>query len=119
MKPLAVLYPSAATKLLVAALEVNDAQGSHLVPVLKQAENSARRRIELAAEATAEVAEAKVQFIGVTIVTALIAFSLLGNSTEAYSGTGPIMVITFGVLNYLWGVQRILKVFNKAKTGLE
>ena len=119
MKPLAVLYPSAATKLLVTALEVNDAQGSHLVPVLKQAENSARRRIELAAEATAEVAEAKVQFIGVTIVTALIAFSLLGNSTEAYSGTGPIMVITFGVLNYLWGVQRILKVFSKAKTGLE
>lgn len=119
MKPLAVLYPSAATKLLVAALEVNDAQGSHLVPVLKQAENSARRRIELAAEATAEVAEAKVQFIGVTIVTALIAFSLLGNSIEAYSGTGPIMVITLGVLNYLWGIQRTLKVFNKAKTGLE
>lgn len=119
MKPLAVLYPSAATKLLVAALEVNDSQGSHLVPVLKQAENAARRRIELSAEATAEVAEAKAQFIGVTIVTALIAFSLLSNSGEAYSGTGPITVIALGALNYLWGVQRILKVFSKAKTGLE
>ena len=119
MKPLAALYPSAATRLLVSALEVNDAQGSHLVPVLRQAENSARRRIELSAEATAEVAEAKTQFIGVTIVTALIAFSLLGNSAEAYSGVGPVTVISLGVMNYLWGVIRILKVFNKAKAGLE
>ena len=89
------------------------------MPVLRQAEHSATRSTELSAEATAEVAEAKTQFIGVTIVTALIAFSLLGNSAEAYSGVGPVTVISLGVMNYLWGVIRILKVFNKAKAGLE
>lgn len=119
MRPLAELYPGAATKLLVAALEVNDAQGSHLVPVLRQAENSARRRLELAAEATAEVASAKTQFIGVSVIVAMISFALIGGGGKAYSGTGAILAILLGVLNYMWGVKQTLKIFSKAKAGLE
>jgi len=119
MRPLAERYPGAATKLLVAALEVNDAQGAQLVPVLRQAENSAKRRIELAAEALAEVAEAKAQFVGVSVVTGLIAFTLLSNSPEAYSTPGSLLMVGLAAANYLWGVKRTLGVFSRARTGLE
>lgn len=119
MRPLATLYPGAATKLLVAALEVNDAQGSHLVPVLRQAEDSARRRLELAAEAMAEVASARSQFKGVSIITAFVAFVLLRSNVEAYTGIGALLVIFLGVLNYMWGVGRMVKIIGKAKAGLE
>ena len=119
MRPLLLKYPSAASRLLVAALEINDIQGSQLVPTLRQAENSAKKQSELAAEAVAEISQAKGEFIGVSVVIGLIALSLLSSTTKAaYSGVGTSIILFLGVANYAIGVWRTLRVFNKAKRGL-
>lgn len=47
MRPLLIKYPSAASRLMVAALEINDIQGSQLVPTLRQAEDSAKNKANL------------------------------------------------------------------------
>lgn len=119
MRPLLLKYPSAASRLLVAALEINDIQGSQLVPTLRQAENSAKKQSELAAEAVAEISQAKGEFIGVSVVIGLIALSLLSSTAKAaYSGVGTSIILLLGVANYAIGVWRTLRVFNKAKRGL-
>lgn len=119
MRPLLIKYPSAASRLMVAALEINDIQGSQLVPTLRQAENSAKKQSELAAEAVAEISQAKGEFIGVSVVIGLIALSLLSSTTQAaYSGLGTFIILILGVANYVVGVWRTLRVFNKAKRGL-
>lgn len=119
MRPLLLKYPSAASRLLVAALEINDIQGSQLVPTLRQAENSAKKQSELAAEAVAEISQAKGEFIGVSIVIGLIALSLLSSTTKAaYSGVGTSIILLLGVANYAIGIWRTLRVFSKAKRGL-
>lgn len=119
MRPLLLKYPSAASRLLVAALEINDIQGSQLVPTLRQAENSAKKQSELAAEAVAEISQAKGEFIGVSIVIGLIALSLLSSTAKAaYSGVGTSIILLLGVANYAIGIWRTLRVFSKAKRGL-
>lgn len=119
MRPLLIKYPSAASRLMVAALEINDIQGSQLVPTLRQAEDSAKKQSELAAEAVAEISQAKGEFIGVSVVIGLIALSLLSSTTQAaYSGLGTFIVLILGVANYVVGIWRTLRVFNKAKRGL-
>jgi Flp pilus assembly protein TadB len=119
MKPLTEKYPSTATRLLVAALEVNDKHGARLLPTLKQAMNLASRQIELAAEATAEISQARGEFIGITIVMGFIALGLMASSgVSTYTSPGAAVVLGLGAANYGLGFWRTMRVFRKAKGGV-
>lgn len=115
-------YDTPATRLLVSALEINDIVGTKLVPTLRQAEDILRRQAELGAEATAEISQAKAEFVGISAIIALIALVLLAGAGDAASATysSPIgvVLITVGCGNYALGVWRTLRVFRKAKGGL-
>lgn len=121
MKPLAEHYPDSATRLMVAALEVNDEVGAPLVPTLKQAEELIRRKTELAAEAVAEVSQARFEFIGITIVIGLIALLLLFGggdfARDAYTSPIGIILLSVGLGNFALGVSSTLKSLNRAKQG--
>jgi Flp pilus assembly protein TadB len=122
MAPLRDRYDSPATRLIVSALEVNDLVGAKLVPTLRQAEDIVRRQTELAAEANAEISQAKAEFVGISAVIGAIAASLLIGAGEsaraAYSSPLGVVLITFALANYGFGVWRTLRVFRKAKRGV-
>jgi Flp pilus assembly protein TadB len=121
MKPLADYYPDPATRLMIAALEINDEVGAPLVPTLKQAEELIRHKTELAAEAVAEVSQARFEFIGITIVIAIIALLLLFGggdfAREAYTSPIGVVLLGVGLANFALGVRSTLKSFTKAKEG--
>lgn len=122
MAPLRQKYDSPATRLLVSALEVNDLVGAKLAPTLRQAEEIVRRQIELGAEASAEVSQAKAEFIGISAVIGFIAITLILGAGEAarsaYTSVGGLTLIGFGTGNYALGIWRTLRVFRKAKRGV-
>lgn len=120
--PLRERYDSPATRLLVAALEINDRVGAKLVPTLRQAEEILRAQIELGAEASAEISQAKAEFIGISAVIGIIAFGFLvgtGEDTRAvYTSPTGVTLLIAGVANYAFGIWRTLRVFRRAKRGL-
>ena len=122
MVPLREKYDSPATRLLVSALEVNDLVGARLVPTLRQAEDIVRRQTELAAEANAEISQAKAEFLGISLVIGAIAASLLfgagANAKDAYTSPMGATVIVMALANYGLGIWRTLRVFRKAKRGM-
>lgn len=122
LAPLRDRYDSPATRLLVSALEVNDIVGAKLVPTLKQAEDIIRRQLELSAEAGAEISQAMAEFVGISVIIALIAFTLLigaGDAArQAYTSPTGVLFIVLGGSNYALGVWRTLRVFRRAKRGL-
>lgn len=122
MAPLRDKYDSPATRLLVGALEVNDLVGARLVPTLRQAEDIVQRQTELAAEANAEISQARAEFVGISAVIGLIAVSLLfgagDTARDAYLSPTGLTVISVAAANYALGIWRTLRVFRKAKRGL-
>lgn len=122
LAPLRERYDSPATRLLVSALEINDIVGAKLVPTLRQAEEILRAQIELGAEASAEVSQAKAEFIGISAVIGLIAFSfLVGTGEEArdvYTSPTGVLLLSLGTANYAFGIWRTLRTFRRAKRGL-
>jgi Flp pilus assembly protein TadB len=122
LAPLRERYDSPATRLLVSALEINDIVGAKLVPTLRQAEEILRAQIELGAEASAEVSQAKAEFIGISAVIGLIAFSfLVGTGEEAraiYTSPTGVLLLSLGAANYAFGIWRTLRTFRRAKRGL-
>lgn len=122
LAPLRQRYDSPATRLLVSALEINDIVGAKLVPTLRQAEEILRAQIELGAEASAEVSQAKAEFIGISAVIGLIAFSfLVGTGEEArdvYTSPTGVLLLSLGTANYAFGIWRTLRTFRRAKRGL-
>jgi Flp pilus assembly protein TadB len=122
MAPLRDKYNSPATRLLVGALEVNDLVGARLVPTLRQAEDIVQRQTELAAEANAEISQARAEFIGISAVIGLIATSLLfgagDEARDAYLSPTGLTVIFIAGANYALGIWRTLRVFRKAKRGM-
>jgi len=122
LAPLRERYDSPATRLLVSALEINDIVGAKLVPTLRQAEEILRAQLELGAEASAEVSQAKAEFIGISAVIGIIAFSfLVGTGAEAraiYTSRAGLVLLCLGTGNYLFGIWRALRVFRQAKRGL-
>jgi len=121
MSSLARKYPSQATSLLVSALEVNDKVGAELVPALEQADIIIRRKKELAAEATAEIASARSEFLGITIIVSLITGLMVvtaGDAAQiAYTSAIGITLLTVAILNYAFGVWRTLRFLSKTKRG--
>jgi len=122
LAPLRERYDSPATRLLVSALEINDIVGAKLVPTLRQAEEILRAQIELGAEASAEVSQAKAEFIGISAVIGVIAFSfLVGTGEEAravYTSPTGVMLLSLGAANYAFGIWRTMRTFRRAKRGL-
>jgi Flp pilus assembly protein TadB len=122
LEPLKTRYNSPATRLLVSALEINDLVGAKLVPTLRQAEEMLRSQLELSAEATAEISQAKAEFIGITAVISFISVSFLaGAGEEAWEAyTSPIgVIILFAALaNYAFGIWRTFRTFRRAKGGV-
>ena len=122
LAPLKKRYDSPATRLLVSALEINDKVGAKLVPTLRQAEEILRAQLELGAEASAEISQAKAEFVGISAVIGMIAFGfLVGTGDEArdvYTSPLGLTLLTIGTANYAFGIWRTLRVFRRAKRGL-
>lgn len=115
-------YPSKAMTLLVAALSIDDRVGARLAPALRQAQATLERQFELGAEASAEISQAKGEFYAISgIMGALgLVFLVLGGDAarEAYFSPAGIFFIGLAFANYLIGVWRANKIFNKAKGGV-
>ncbi len=121
MKDLASRYPSKAMQLLVAALAIDDTVGARLSPALRQAQAILERQFELAAEGTAEIAQARGEFYAITGVMAVIALILVagsgGQAKEAYTSPAGLTVVGLALANYILGVFRARKIFRKAGRG--
>lgn len=121
LSPIAERHPSQAMALMLAALEVNDKVGSRLAPTLRQAELVVEQQLELAAEATAEVSQAKGEFVGVTILLGLIAVAMLVTSGEsaraAYLSPFGLIVMGLALANFVFGFIRINRTLARAKAG--
>lgn len=114
-------YPSRSFDLVMAALSVDDKVGAKLGAPLRQAQKTLEKEFELAAEANAEISQARSEFYGITSVIGLVAFVLIsgssGQASEAYSSPLGIVVISFLSINYVIGIVRTLKIFQRAKRG--
>ena len=123
LRSVAVTYPSRAMDLFLAALEIDETMGAKLAPTLRQAQTTLERQFDLAAEATAEISQAKAEFFGITIVMALVAFGMFtsseGIAREAYASPLGIAVLTGVVANYVFGIVRTARIFGRAKRGDE
>lgn len=121
LEPLRAKYPSQAMTLVLTSLEVNDAVGAKLVPTLRQAEKLVTQQAELAAEATAEVSQAKAEFVGIAIIISLIGLFMLftggETSRSAYLSPIGIALLALGAGNFAFGVMRTMRTLNKAKSG--
>lgn len=121
LKPLAEKYPSRAFDLIMAALAVDDKVGAKLGAPLRQAQYALEREFELVSEANAEISQARSEFYGITVVIGLISIVLLtgsnGSATEAYTSPIGIISLTFLISNYVFGIFRTLKIFQRAKRG--
>lgn len=118
MKSLAERYPSRPMTLLVTALNIDDRVGAKLSPALRQAQKTLERQFELAAEANAEISQAKGEFYAISIVILLIGLFLMAGSgsaaRDAYlSPTGAVVLGLTGA-NYLIGILRARGIFRKA-----
>lgn len=123
LAPLGQKYPSRAMDLFLAALEIDETMGAKLAPTLRQAQASLERQFDLAAEATAEISQARSEFIGITVVMAMVAlgmfFAAEGVARDAYLSPLGISLLGATILNYIFGVLRTLRIFSKAKRGEE
>lgn len=118
-QPIADTYPSEATDLLTAALDINDRLGASLSPALRQADEILTERQDLAAEATAELASSRGEFIGITAVVSFVAVLLARQPTAvlAYQTPLGITLLAVGIGNYALGVARAVRMFTTARTG--
>ena len=123
LRPVAQKYPSKAMDLFLAALEIDETMGAKLAPTLRQAQASLERQFDLAAEATAEISQARSEFIGISVVLAMVALGMFyaaeGVARDAYLSPLGIALLGGTVLNYIFGVLRTLRIFSKAKRGDE
>jgi Flp pilus assembly protein TadB len=123
LRPVSQKYPSKAMDLFLAALEIDETMGAKLAPTLRQAQASLERQFDLAAEATAEISQARSEFIGISVVLAMVALGMFyaaeGVARDAYLSPLGIALLGGTVLNYIFGVLRTLRIFSKAKRGDE
>lgn len=121
LQPVANKYPSQAMTLLIAAMEINDQVGAKLAPTLRQAANVVEQQLELAAEATAEVSQAKGEFIGVTVIIGAVGVMMILTSGEAargaYTSLIGIVALAFGIANFALGVWRTMRALKLAGSG--
>jgi tight adherence protein B len=111
-------YPSRAFDMFLLALAINRADTARVGPALRQAADSLRKDFELAQEATAEIATAKTEFVGILGIMAFIAFSMLagGDATTHAAYFTPIgfVLLAVGVANMMFGIFRAQNTFRVA-----
>ncbi len=117
LQPVVDLYPSEATDLLLAAVDINDRLGAPLSPALRQAEAILTERQDLAAEATAELSSSRSEFFGITIAVGLIAVLLARQpaAIDAYTAPAGATLLGVGLANYALGIIRALRMFRSAR----
>lgn len=119
MRELAGRYPSRAFDMFIAALEIDRAQGAAVGPALTQASALLKRDFALAAEAKAEIAQTKFEFLGVAgIVVGLCAYLVFGSgpeNREAYSSAAGVIALAIGAGNVALGGFRFFRMMNKVK----
>lgn len=117
LSPVVDLYPSEATDLLLAAVDINDRLGAPLSPALRQAEAILSERQDLAAEAAAELSSSRSEFIGITVAITFIAI-MLGRqpaAVQAYLTPVGFLLVALGLANYAIGIIRAVRMFRGAK----
>lgn len=112
-------YPSEATDLLVASLDINESLGAQLGPSLERAEEILSERQELSAEATAEMASVRGEFIGITAVVTVVALLLARQPLAVQAYTTPLgfTAVAIAALNYALGIFRAMRMFSSARVG--
>lgn len=119
LKDLHRRHPSRPLRLLTAAVEVDERHGVPLVPVLRHAGEMLERDQELAAEALAELSQARGEFIGISGIIGGIALLMLvgaaGIARDAYFTPVGLLAVGIGVGNYAFGVWRTLRTLKQAR----
>lgn len=117
---LATRFPSRAMTMLVAALRIDAEVGGRIAPALRSASTSLQTNFELADEATAELAQQRMEFWGILGVIGFMTGSAVVNSGDQGGAAilSPIglLALALGVGNLLFGVHRCLKMFRVAES---
>jgi Flp pilus assembly protein TadB len=114
-------YPSRAFTLFITALEIDEKQGGQLAPALREASAMLQRQFELAEEAQAELAQAKMEFFVVAAIVGLIVVTMFTGSDDAtrsvYFSFIGLIAVGFGFGNAAIGFLRAFRLFAKAREG--
>lgn len=118
LKPVGRRYPSKAWDLFMSALEVDQLIGGTLSPALRQAAELLQEEFTLQAKSQTLLASAKMAFwvvLGVIVVVAWVMINGMGDFAKG-SYSNPVAVIALVAVfgNFLFGVYRVLRVFNTA-----
>jgi tight adherence protein B len=119
MEKVAEKFPSRAMNLFIAALRLNQKQGTELAPALMSAAHGLEKDFELAAESEAEVSQARAEFFAILAILAFITVTSIsssdGETIKAY--LSPMGAVVFSVVgaNFALGLFRINRIFAKAR----
>lgn len=119
MRELADRYPSRAFDMFIAALEIDRAEGHAIGAALTQASDLLKRDFALAAEAKAEIAQTKFEFLGVAgIVVGLCLYLVFGSgqdNRDMYFSAAGLVALAIGAGNVALGGFRFFRMMNKVK----
>ena len=114
-------YPSRAMNLFIASLDLSERYGTGVTDALLEAADSLNRDFELAAEAQAEISQARSEFFGVLAVLAFIAATSFSNDslTVAELAARPGMALALVLAVGWFGLGLVLtnRIFTKVKGG--
>lgn len=117
MRSLEERYPSRAFSLFISALEIDRADGHAIGPALRQAAQLLNDDFQLRAEAVAEVAQQRGEFLVIlAVLGGLAAYMMLsGDQTRVEAYTSPIGLGALGLsgANVAFGVYRMLTMLRK------
>lgn len=118
LRNLAARYPSRAFDLFLTALEIDEATGGAVAPALRQAADSLQKDFELAQEANAEIAQTRIEFVGILVIMGFIAMFMFTTSPAetraAYATPFAMVVIGAALVNFAIGVLRATNMFRQA-----
>lgn len=116
-----IRYPSRALSLFTAAVKASEERGGRIAPTLEQAAASLRASQELIAEASADVAMEKFQFLGVTGIVGTLCLTTVirssGEAREVYTSPLGITALTIASAWFLVGVFVVNRLLAGIKRG--
>jgi Flp pilus assembly protein TadB len=119
MKDLEARYPSRPFQMFISALEIDEAKGGRLEPALRQAAAALQRDFDLGKEATAEIAQQKLEFIAITgIIGGIVVMVVVGNkeaAAESFLSPMGLVISAVTLANVALGIYRALNIFRKAQ----
>lgn len=116
---LQIRYPSKALKLFVAAIRIDEHQGTQIAGALEQAATTVRKELELSSEAQAELAQTRYEFFGILGIMSFVLWLMIGNADPAtkqvYASFSGILWLSIAGLNFGFGVWRVTRILNRAR----